>query len=626
MSNSYLPTQLRALASREDVLKRLLMVLLFAVSFAVYLGCLSAEFVMDDYLHVLANPWIKSPRHLPEIFGSSLWSYGGGNTSLYRPLIHVLFMGTYFLFGSDPMGYHLLNLLLHAGVTVLFFLLAVEILGKRASAPRSTAMFAAFAASMLFATHPVHTENVAWVSGVMDLSAALFFLCSLYLYARSKSGMGWRYWLSIGAFFLATLCKEPALLMAPVFVCYDWAFSSDSVKWRQRIPRYVPLLVVVVAYSSMRVLALGGIAPVTHSQNLTAWGYFLNGCVLFSRHLGMVLIPADLNVWHVFEPVPSIATRAGMLGVAATAVFASCLWIAARRSRVVFLGLVLFLLPLLPALYIPGLTQGIANAFAERYLYLPSIGLALVVAALLARVAQRGLRWQAVAASMLAVLVGLYSVATVRRAAVWKDSYTLWSDAVEKSPQSGTPHVGLADAYRDRNLIDQAIEQYRIGLALMPNAATVHADLGMLYVRKGWTDEGLRQIQTALALEPDHAVARNYLGVAYGTLGRHDEAIEQLQLAIQVHPMFQAAYRHLGIAYYSSGRVQDSIAPFERAIELDPDDSDAHNNLGVSLAVLGIRERALAHFERAAELNPDDPAARSNLERALKMAPDQQSP
>jgi tetratricopeptide (TPR) repeat protein len=625
MPNSSLLTQLRAVPLREDALRRSLVLVLFVVAFAVYISCLSAEFVMDDYLHVLTNPWIKSPKHLPEIFGSSLWSYGGGNTSLYRPLIHVLFMGTYFLFGSNPMGFHLLNLLLHAGVTVLFFLLAAEILGKRASSSRSAAMLAAFAASMLFATHPVHCENVAWVSGVMDLSSALFFLCSLYLYARSECGMGWRYWLSVGAFFLATLCKEPALLMAPVFGCYDWAFPSRSMSWRQRIARFVPILVVVIVYSLLRIRALGGVAPVTHSQDLSAFGYLLNGCVLFSRYLAMILLPAGLNVWHVFEPVTSIATRAGMLGIAAAAAFATCLWIAARRSRAAFLGLALFLLPLLPALYIPGLTQGIGNAFAERYLYLPSIGFAWVVAVLLAWIAEREARWQAITALVLSAVVSLYSIGTVRRAAVWKDSYTLWSDAVEKSPQSGTPHVGLGDAYRDRNLIDQAIEEYRIGLALMPNAATVHADLGMLYVRKGWIDAGLRQLQTAVALEPEHAVARNYLGVAYGTLGRHDEAIEQLLLAIRVHPRFQAAHRHLGIAYYNFGRVRDSIAPFERAIDLDPDDSEAHNNLGVSLAVLGIWDRALTHFRRAAELNPDDPAARSNLERALQMAPDQRA-
>jgi hypothetical protein len=163
---------------------------------------------MDDYLHVLANPWIKNPKHLPEIFGGSLWSYGGGDTSLYRPLIHVFFMGTYFLFGSDPMGFHLLNLLLHAGVSVLFFLLAAQILRKRAASTPSAATLAAFSAALLFATHPVHCENVAWVSGVMDVYCAFFFLCSLYLYARSEFGAGWRYWLSVGAFFLATLCRS----------------------------------------------------------------------------------------------------------------------------------------------------------------------------------------------------------------------------------------------------------------------------------------------------------------------------------------------------------------------------------------------------------------------------------
>jgi Tfp pilus assembly protein PilF len=593
-------------------------VLLFIASFAVYIGCLSNDFVMDDYLHILSNPWIKNPKYLAEIFSSSLWSYGGGNTSLYRPLIHVLFMGVYFLFGSDPMGFHLLNLLLHAGATVFFFLLTVEILVKQAST--RAAIFAAFAASMLFATHPIHSESVAWVSGVMDLACAFFFLGSLYLYARSDDAAGWRYWLSFGTFFLATLCKEPALLLAPIFVCYDWACSNNTTWCRERIPRYLPLLLVIATYSLMRVHALGGVAPVTHGHDLTAYEYLLNGCILFSRYLAMILLPVGLNVWHVFEPVTSMATSAGLLGTAATGVFAVCSWFCARHSRSALLGQLMFLLPILPALYIPGLTQGIENAFAERYLYLPSIGFALMAGAFICWVVRRGDRWYAIAALVVVAVVTVYSIGTVRRAAVWKDSYTLWSDAVEKSPQSGTAHVGLGDAYRDQNRIDEAIEQYRIGIALMPNTASVHADLGMLYARKGWIDAGMQQLQIALALEPESAVARNYLGVVYGNLGRHADAIAQLQLAIEAHPRFALAYRHLGIAYYNSGRVWESIAAFERAIELDPDDADAHNNLGASFAVLGIWERAIAHFERAMELDPENPAPRANLENARQRA------
>jgi len=620
MNHSCRITRPFAALPRERLLRRSLAALLFIVSFAIYSGCLSNEFVMDDYLHILSNPWIKNPAYLPEIFASSLWSYGGSNTSLYRPLIHVLFMGTYFLFGTNPLGFHLVNLLLHSGVTVVLFLLASEVLTRQASSSTHVASFAAFAGAMLFATHPVHCESVAWVSGVMDVACGFFFLCSLYLYARSGSAAGWRYWLSIASYFLATLCKEPALLLAPSFACYDWISSTRPVDWRRQLPRYLPFLLVIAIYSSMRVHALGGVAPVTaHSRDMTSYEYLLNGCVLFGRYLTMVLVPVNLNVWHVFEPVTSIATGAGMGAIAAVAVFGIGAWFFARGSRAALFGQLLFLLPILPALYIPGLTQGIENAFAERYLYLPSIGFALLASVLLAGLLQKQSHRYAIAV-VLAAIVTLYSIETVRRVAVWKDGFTLWSDAVAKSPQSGTPHIGLADAYRDENQIDAAIEQYRIGIGLMPNSASAHADLGMLYARKGWIEAGIEQLQIALSLDPNSAVAHNYLGVVYGKMGRHDDAIAQLQLAIDAYPRFQLAYRHLGIAYYDSGRVQESIAPFERAIELDPDDADAHNNLGVSFAVLGRWDRAIAHFERAAALDPEDPAARANLARARRRA------
>jgi len=457
----------------------------------------------------------------------------------------------------------------------------------------------------------------------MDLACAFFFLASLHSYARSVDGSRWCYGLSVGSFFLSTLCKEPALLLFPVFVCYDIAFARSRVRWPRVVSGYLPFLAVILVYVLMRFRALGGAAPILHSQNLTAYEYLLNGCVLFSRYLAMTILPIGLNVWHVFEPITSAATKAGMLGLVSSAAFLCSLAICARRPRGALLAHLLFVLPLLPVLYIPGLTQGIENAFAERYLYLPSIGYSLLIAIGLSNLHRLSARWRTASVSLFIVVVTLYSIASASRASVWKDSYTLWSDAAAKSPQSGRPHVALGDAYRDRGLINDAIEEYRIALTLMPNemAAGVYADLGMLYARQGFEDNGIAYLKTALTLDPKNAIAHNYLGVIYGELGRHQEAIEHLQAALRLNPNFEDAYRHLGIAYYNAGQVERSIEPFERAITLDPDDADAHNNLGVSFAVLGMRERALEHFKKAVQLDPDDEAARSNLNRMLQMAP-----
>jgi len=621
MSGLPLLTQLLS-SLRKNKPEFLLAVCVFLVSVVVYMRCLSNGFVMDDNFHILANPWIKNPKYLAEIFKSDLWGYSGANTSLYRPLIHVLFMGVYFTFGTNPFGYHLVNLLLHGGVSIFFFLFTTQMLRKQQGSSPAQSLFPAFGAALLFATHPVHTENVAWVSGGMDLACAFFFLASLYWYASCVDGSRWRYGLSVGSFFLSTLCKEPALLLFPIFVCYDIAFARSRLRWPRVLSNYLPFSAVILVYGVLRFYALGGAAPILHSQNLTAMEYLLNGCVLFGRYVAMTIFPIGLNVWHVFEPVTSAATKTSVEGMLISGVFLCSLAICARRPRGALLAHLLFVLPLLPVLYLPGLTQGIENAFAERYLYLPSIGFSLLIAIGLSNLHRLKTHWQKLAMSLLVVVVTLYSIASVSRAAVWKDAYTLWSDAALKSPQSGRPHIALGDAYRDRGSINEAIEEYRVALTLIPDtmAAGVYADLGMLYARQGFKDNGIAYLRKSLELDPENAIAHNYLGVICGESGKHQEAIEHLQTALRLKPNFEDAYRHLGIAYFNAGQVERSIEPFEHAIALNPDDADAHNNLGVSFAVLGMRELALEHFKKAVQLDPEDAAAQANLNRALQMA------
>jgi tetratricopeptide (TPR) repeat protein len=557
--------------------------LITALSLAVYCNALLNGFVYDDIPQVVQNPWIREMRFIPEIFSTNVWAFQGTSTNYYRPLMHISFMLSYYLFGLAPWGFHFVNILLHAGVTVLVFLISSRLFRRANSASPLSRVLPSIAA-VLFAVHPVHTEVVAWVGGLTDLSFALFFLLALYLYilfADRGAHQKGLYLLSVASFFLATLCKEPALTFPLILVAYDYAFSREALRPLDYLKRYFPYWGAAAVYFILRVNALGGFAPVRRHGELSVSEYLINVFPLFRQYLGKLLLPTHLNAYHVFSPISSIVEPNGLLSLAATMVFALTVLLALKKSRPAFFALALVLVPLLPALYIPGAGE---NTFAERYLYLPSFGFALLVALLAGQVVLHMPRWSLPLAVALALVTALYSLGTVQRNAVWKDDERLWRDVVEKSPDSAVSHYNLACTLRSRGQIDEAIGEFR----------------------------------TAIRLQPA-AVAYKSLGAAYQAKGLINEAIEQYQLAIRLQPADVGAHSSLAAAYADSGALDKAIEHFRIVVQLQPDSANAQYNLGTVYLEKGRPAEAIPHLEAAVRLNSDESLFRSALDRALSM-------
>ncbi|MEE9614218.1 MAG: hypothetical protein V3W31_04595, partial [Thermodesulfobacteriota bacterium] len=350
-------------------------IVLFMVSSVVYLNSLPNGFVYDDLPQVVQNPRIQDPSSLPDIFLTDVWSFSGRNASnYYRPVMYLIFTADYHLFGLNPLGFHLTSVLLHAGVTVMVFLITSFILGSPSRAqggtendasPAAGGRGTAFFAALLFATHPVHTEAVAWVSGVPELSFTLFYLLSFYFYIRED-----RPGLSLVFFLLAALSKETALTLPLVMAAYDRCFGK-GLAFYSLLKRYLPYLAVAALYFAVRSYVVGGLAPVNVHAGLSAYEQFINVFPLFAQHLGKLLLPMNLNVTHTFHPISSMLEWRGILSLFAAAAFMAAVWLLMRRSPTAAFGLLLVAVPLLPALYIPALGE---HAFAERYLYMPSVG------------------------------------------------------------------------------------------------------------------------------------------------------------------------------------------------------------------------------------------------------------
>jgi tetratricopeptide (TPR) repeat protein len=636
--------------------KPLYLLSIAAVCFIVYFNALSNGFVSDDNLQLLNNPWIKHAKYIPEIFLNNFWGFQGENTSLYRPLPHIVYMIAYHVFGFKAWGFHLLNILFHTGTSLLVFLVCSSLFPKPRSLAPSPSPIIPVAAAMLFATHPIHTEAVTWIGGIMDVSFSFFFLLSFYFYVKSAdNGRLFKigYLFSVISFFFATLCKEPALTLPAVLVAYDYANRKEGVPLSYYIKGYIPYAIAAGLYFVMRFNALRVFAPMRIDLGLTPYEYGVNIIILFKQYLGKLILPVNLNFWHVFHPATSLATWKGIVSLAIAAAFAAALIITAKKEKLAFLCLILIAVPLLPVLYIPALTQGLENAFTERYLYLPSFGFVLLLVSFLARVKASKPKWTTAMVAILCAVVALYAGGTIRRNVVWRDSYSLWSDAQRKSPESAAPYIALGDVLKEKGWIEKAIDQYQAGLRLRPNWVPIYVSLGGAYVAKGLVDKGIEYYQGALRLKPDSAEAHNDLGLAYWKKDLVDYAIAHYETALRLKPQFQGIHNNLGLAYASKGWIDKAIKEYEEALKSDPNSAgvhnnlgnayeskgwtdqaikqyeealrlqpdyvDAHNNLGIAYGEKGLVDRAIEHFEIAAGLSPKDPEIHVNLANAYKL-------
>jgi len=566
--------------------------LIFVLSVVVYLNAIPNGFVIDDLSQVANNPWIRNVKYIPDIFSSSVWSFEGRDSNYYRPLMHIFYMFIYHIAGLKPWVFHIVNVLLHAGVCILVLLTSSRLFHTDKTPSFFGYLSLPLAVTILFSSHPVHTEAVAWVAGILDLSFTFFFLLSLYFYMRSSQGCNSDYIISVASFFLSTLCKEPALTLPAILVAYDYVVEDGSRKSLDLLKRYVPYIVVTVTYLIMRYMALRGFAPVKLSAEMGLYQYLLNVIVLFSDYLGKLLLPLDLNIWHVFHPVDTMASVKVIISLLISVFFLSLVWITIRKNKLVFFSLLIIVLPLLPVMYIPALTQGSENAFAERYLYLPSFGFVLLIGTFIEGVWRRKPNWTPYFGAAFMAIFLLYSFGTVSRNFVWKDSYTLWSDAVRKSPHSAKAHEVLGYALLQQGKEADGLKELQTALRLKPDLLEQTIDKGIVYGRKGFTDKSIFQFVAASLMKPDSAEAHFNLGIAYDNKGWIDLAIKQYEISLVLAPNHAEAHNNLGIAYSTKGALDKGIMHLQEAVRLMPGDESFRINLAKAYELTGQGERA----------------------------------
>jgi len=614
-----------------------LCLVLAAMTFAVFGRTAGFGFVnYDDDLYVYENARVEGGLS----FKGLAWVFTHADCYLYHPLTMLSLMGDYQLHGLHAGGYHFTNVLLHTASAILLFLILRQMTG---------ALWRSAFVAAVFAIHPLRVESVVWVAERKDVLSAFFFMLTLGAYARyvRKPDSPARYALVAVAFVLALLSKPTVVTLPFVLLLLDyWPLHrfEQPRKLSGLILEKIPLLALAAGVSvitTMTVLAAGNSIPaVGHISMASRLG---NALVSYAVYLRQMVWPEGLAAPYPYShnsPPPWEVALAGTLLAGLSAVA----WRGRRTRPWLLIGWLWYLGMLTPMI---GIVQASNFAHADRYTYLPQIGIYLGVTWL---AGEWGAKWHAgrvVIGGLMTAVIAMLMVCAWQQTAYWKDSETLWTHtlacttrnevahlnlgadlakkarvdeaishyqkALQINPRYAQAHFNLGNALRKKGGVDEAIAQYQMALQINPNHAQAHNNLGNVFDEQGRLDEAITQYQKALQIQPDFAEAHYNLGVSLRKQGRLNEAIAQYQKALQIQPSFAEAEYNLGNVFDQQGRLDEAITQYQKALQIQPDFAEAHYNLGVSLRKQGRLDEAIAHYQKALQIQPDYAEAHYNL-------------
>jgi protein O-mannosyl-transferase len=606
------------------------------------------EFVQyDDPKYVYQNPVVQ--RGLT--FEGFRWALTASEINNWHPNWHPLAWLSHMLdvqlYGLQAGGHHLTSVLLHAAAAILLFLVLWRMTGFL--------WRSAFVAAV-FAVHPLRAESVAWVAERKDVLSGLFFMLTLWAYVGyTRHPVSLVRYLTVAALFTLGLMAKPMLVTLPfVLLLLDyWPLGrmGPAVGRSFSFPRRVvveklPLLALTAAacvatfFSQREAVATIDAIPISSR--------IANALVSYVTYIGDFFYPVGLAVFYPLKtgglPIWKVAASTLALTGISTAVL---VW--RRRFPYLFVGWFWYVGMLVPVI---GLLQVGAQSMADRYTYLPQIGLCLSVTWGGAQLAAswRYRRRACVAVSALAVLI-LMGFAW-RQTSYWRNSETLWTHTLSCTAGNYIAHDSLGAALAERGQIDAAVAHFQKALEIKPNYAIAHNNLGRIMVERGQIDAAIGHFQKALEINPGYAEAHFNIGVALEKRGQIDAAVTHYQKAVGINPNFAEAYNSLGVTMVRHGQADVAIGHFQRALEINPvyaearfnlgvalekrgqidaaithyqkavgikpDYAEVYNNLGVIMARRGQVDGAIAHFQKALEIKPDYADARDNLDLALK--------
>jgi Flp pilus assembly protein TadD len=619
-------------------------VLLAVVTLAVYSQVRRFEFVnFDDPEYVTENNHVRPGL----TWDGTVWAFKSLDAANWFPLTWLSHMADCQLFGLRSGWHHWTNVLLHTLATLVLFAAL-----KRMTGALWRSAFVAF----LFALHPMHVESVAWVAERKDVLSGLFWCLTLWCYARYAERPSLeRYWPVVAAFCLGLMSKPMTVTLPFVLLLLDvWPLrraNRMAILWEK-----IPLFVLAAGESLVTFFAQEQGRAVRSLSTLPFGLRLENALVSYVMYIARMFWPVHLAVFYPYShDLPVLGVAGAGVALAGVSI------LVVRRLRTnpyLAVGWFWYLGTLAPVI---GIIQVGGQSSADRYTYLPMIGLTIMLAwgatpIRAATVRERSTsvhnKWPprtVVAAAVVACSACV--VLTCQQISYWANSGTLFRHAVEVTTGNYIAHNNLADYYlihrrneEARVQINEALRlrpgypearvnlatvltrmgklsdaerEYRVALSFQPANVEAHAGMGVALATEGRIAEALREFQEVVRLSPGYAEGHYSLGRVLASMGHSEAAIAEFRQAIRLRPDHAEAHHSFGITLASRGRLTEAIAEFTAEARLKPDDANVHNSLGITLAGVGRYDDAIAQFAEALKIQPGFAAAQKGLESAL---------
>ena len=580
---------------------------------------------LDDTEYVTDNIHVRTGLRWNNI----TWAFTSTHAANWHPLTWLSHMLDCELFGLNPKGHHLTSLLFHLVNSLVLFVLLKRMTG--------TSWRSGFVAA-LFAIHPLHVESVAWVAERKDVLSTFFLFLALLSYIWYVERPRFYRYLSIILSFALGLMAKPMLVTLPFLLLLLDFWPLERFKlgpsgnnqtaahrppinakkpWRQALAllmEKIPLFVLAAASSLVTFMVQKSAGSVGSLEIYPFKLRLANALLSYVRYIIKMIWPQNLAVFypHPGQGLPMWqAALAGLMLVAiSTAVIR-----AGRRYPYLPVGWLWYVGTLVPVI---GLVQVGAQAMADRYTYVPLIGLFVMISWGVVdwmgswRYAKPALTGAA------ASLLGALMVCTFLQVRYWENSLTLFEHTLRVTNNNSQIHNNLANVLTQKGMLQEAIPHYTKALEINPNNADAHTNLGVALAHQGKLEDAIKHYSEALRLKPTSPELHNNLGVALFRRGHIPGAIDHYLTAVQLKPDYAEAYNNLGNALAQQEELVEAEAFYAKALKIRADYPEAHNNLGVALARQGKLDVAIAHFREAVRLKPDYLQARANLQFALE--------
>ncbi|MFN7138741.1 MAG: tetratricopeptide repeat protein [Limisphaerales bacterium] len=603
----------------------LVMAVLVFVTVALYWPIRQHEFInYDDPDYITANPMVQQGFTWEGV----RWAFTSSHSYNWHPITWLSHMMDVQFFGMNPGAHHLVSLLFHISNALLLFWVLRRI--------TATTWPAAIVAAV-FAWHPLHVESVAWACERKDVLSTFFWLLTTLFYVRYAAGFTGKearskidYPMALGCFALGLMSKPMLVTLPFTLLLLDlWPLRrcsvanirwpifgaksetessrSNSEHWSRLLLEKVPFFLLTIGSSIITFLVQRTEGAVVKFEHLPLADRLANAVVSYVRYIGKSIWPADLIVYY--QPVTWSALQVGIALGLIVGFSIGALWLL-RKQPYVFVGWFWFIGTLVPVI---GIVQVGAQAMADRYMYVPLIGLSIAVVWPIAEAIRANKRLQPIFA--VATVAGLvaFCVASAKQVRHWRSSETIFTHVVNVDPKNVVARVMLANALLEGGRFEEAEKEFAAALAINPNFPEVHFNLGNLYVHQKRIPEAIRQYEAALARNPSYSEAHANLAVALGMVNRLEEAIMHYQASLALQPNQPDTMRNLAMDLMTLRRFEEANASLQRVLQLDPGDALSHFLMGNLQMTQGRANDAAQWYTRALQLKPDFTEAQQRL-------------